>query len=127
MAMESESHKLDEAVVGPGVEAVLRDPSKGRFFIAEVDGEQAAQLLITFEWSDWRNASYFWIQSVHTVKEHRRKGCFRALYNHVKMVAVAEQAAGVRLYADMDNARANATYEALGMTSHYKVYEQLFK
>mmetsp|Transcript_19766 Transcript_19766/g.59725 ORF Transcript_19766/g.59725 Transcript_19766/m.59725 type:complete len:116 (+) Transcript_19766:122-469(+) len=59
MAMESESHKLDEAVVGPGVEAVLRDPSKGRFFIAEVDGEQAAQLLITFEWSDWRLISSF--------------------------------------------------------------------
>lgn len=127
MAMETENVHLKESVVISGVEAVLSDSSKGRYFVAEVDGAAAGQLLLTYEWSDWRNMQYIWIQSVFVPKEHRRRGCFRALYEHVKQFAASEKAAGVRLYADTSNERANSTYESLGMTSHYKVYEDLFE
>ena len=72
-----------------------------------------------------RNANIWWIQSVYTHPEHRRKGLFRLLFEHVKAAARAEGAAGLRLYADEDNTRAQDTYRMLGMTSHYSVFEYM--
>ena len=76
---------------------------------------------VTKEWSDWRCSCIWWIQSVYVSPGHRRKGMFSLLYSHVKSTALAAQACGLRLYADDQNSKAHATYEELGMTSHYKV------
>jgi ribosomal protein S18 acetylase RimI-like enzyme len=117
LARESEGKILDEAVLRAGVSAALADPaSKGHYTIAERDGEAVGQVLITFEWSDWRNGWYWWIQSVYVRADARRQGVFRALYRHLEAEAIADPTViGLRLYVENGNKRAQATYQALGM------------
>jgi GNAT superfamily N-acetyltransferase len=124
MAMETEGYTLRHDIITRGVTAVFEDPSKGRYFIAEEAGKPLASLLITPEWSDWRNSYVWWFQSVYVIPEARRRGIFRMMYIHVRDMAEKEGAAGLRLYVETDNRRAQITYEAMGMDStHYKMYE----
>jgi len=127
LAAESEGKTLDPARITPGVQAVLADPAKGRYFIAEEPGRGVlGQMMITFEWSDWRNGWIWWIQSVYVRGEARRRGVFRALYEHV--LAHARRQAdviGLRLYVDRENVGAQQTYLRLGMnSSNYFVLEK---
>lgn len=127
MAAETESLRLDTTVLRQGVAALLDGRAPGRYWVAEHDGEPVGQLLITYEWSDWRNRLVWWIQSVYVVPGARRRGVFSALYQHVRAAAVAEGAGGLRLYADNTNGRAHETYRALGMNGdHYRVFEDMF-
>ena len=87
MAWETENMKLIPEIVSKGVEAVFSDQSKGRYYVAEAGGKVVASLLITFEWSDWRNCNVWWFQSVYVIPEHRRQGVFRKMYNHIKVLA----------------------------------------
>ncbi len=125
LAEESEGLRLDEALVQAGVAAVLKDPAKGLYYIAEVEGAVVGQLMITYEWSDWRNGNIWWIQSVFVKPEFRRAGVFRMLYNHVQTLARARKdVCSLRLYVHKDNTRASQSYERLGMTrTHYEIYE----
>src|SRR5690606_18491286 len=115
LAEETERLALDRDTVLRGVEAVLADPSLGRYFLSEVDGAICGQLLITYEWSDWRNGRFVWIQSVWVEPEHRRRGIFRALYRHVERIATSPGHCGIRLYMHEENASAAATYSRLGL------------
>eukprot|EP01026_Neomeris_dumetosa_P023420 TRINITY_DN19926_c0_g1_i1.p2 TRINITY_DN19926_c0_g1~~TRINITY_DN19926_c0_g1_i1.p2 ORF type:complete len:154 (-),score=14.29 TRINITY_DN19926_c0_g1_i1:202-663(-) len=127
MAKETENMELDKEVITAGVRAILQDTTKGLYFVTEDDNNSIiAQLMITYEWSDWRNRQIWWIQSVYVVPEHRRQGHYKRLYQHVKEQAHVSGACGVRLYAYDDNEKAQKVYEALGMISHYKVYEDMF-
>src|SRR5262249_24668383 len=127
LAIESEGVQLDVDTLRAGVEAVLDARAPGRYWIAEHDGRSVGQLLITFEWSDWRNRVVWWIQSVYVVPSARRHGVFRVLYAHVEREAHAAGAAGLRLYVDVTNTRAQAVYEAMGMNGgHYRVFESMF-
>ena len=128
MARETEGLALDPAVLGPGVAALLADPRKGRVFVLEEDGTAVATLMLTTEWSDWRDGWWWWIQSVYVAPEARRLGVFRALYAHVEAEARATPGVcGLRLYVENANARAQATYAALGMVdAHYRVFEAEF-
>jgi GNAT superfamily N-acetyltransferase len=125
MAQETEGRQLDFERLRRGVQAVLSDPSKGRYWVAEIDGRLAGQLLITFEWSDWRNGAFWWIQSVYVDPAFRRRGVFRALYEHVaRQARQAPDVCGLRLYVEQDNRRAQAAYERLGMhPAPYRIYE----
>ena len=128
MAWETENLRLNTETVTRGVEAVFRDPSKGNYYVAEADGKVVASLLITFEWSDWRNCNVWWFQSVYVLPEYRRQGVFRKMYNHIKELAQEQDIAGLRLYVETRNSRAQKTYEALGMSSeHYAFYEWMRK
>ncbi|DBA82662.1 hypothetical protein WJX77_003195 [Trebouxia sp. C0004] len=127
MAKETEDIDLLSATLKAGVLNVIQDHSKGTYHIGELQGVIVVALMITYEWSDWRNRQLWWIQSVYVQPQHRRKGYFRQLYMHVKQLAQSQGAGGLRLYADSTNVRAHTTYEALGMTSHYKVFEDIFK
>ena len=116
MAEETEGKALDPAVIGAGVQALLADVAKGRYWVAEAGSEVIGQIMVTHEWSDWRNGNIWWIQSVYVHPSWRRKGVFRALYRHVESLAVAEpQVIGLRLYVEQNNNHAQQTYEALGM------------
>ena len=116
MAKETEHKDLDPAVLGAGVAAMLSDPHKGRYFVAEADGRIVGQLGITLEWSDWRNGNFWWIQSVYVAPDARRHGVFRTLYEHVLAAAAREpNVIGVRLYVEHDNKVAQATYHKMGM------------
>jgi len=116
MALESEHKQLDPATVAGGVRAVLDDPSLGRYFIAERDGRPVGQLMITYEWSDWRNGCFWWIQSVYVVPDARRSGVFRSLFRHVEQLAGSDAGVcGIRLYVERENLRAQATYRHCGL------------
>ncbi len=125
MAWETERRRLNAARVLRGVHGLLRDKAKGIYFVAEEKGVVAGQLLITFEWSDWRNANFWWIQSVYVAPEFRECGVFRSLYAHVHKLAKSRRdVCGLRLYVDENNLRAQKAYVRLGMTeSHYKFFE----
>src|SRR5436190_5161215 len=125
MARETESIELDGPVVTRGVHAVFDDASRGRYFVAEAAGEVIASLLITYEWSDWRNGNVWWIQSVYVRPAFRRRGIYARMYEHVK--AIAERDAnirGIRLYVDRRNTPAQDVYRRCGMNGeHYLVFE----
>jgi ribosomal protein S18 acetylase RimI-like enzyme len=124
MAMETEGLELKSELINNGVMAVFLDGSKGEYYVAEENGTVVASLMITFEWSDWRNANIWWFQSVYVIPEYRRMGIFRMMYEHVKKEGIARGIAGLRLYVESENTRAQKTYEAMGMDGgHYKTFE----
>jgi ribosomal protein S18 acetylase RimI-like enzyme len=125
MAKETEHKDLDRATLKAGVAALLGDPRKGRYYVAESDGNVVGQLGITLEWSDWRNGNFWWIQSVYVPAYARRHGVFRQLYEHVLNEASTDASViGVRLYVDHDNEAAQATYRKLGMVmTGYRLME----
>lgn len=127
MAKETEGIELNQSTVEKGVAAVLSDSTKGNYYVAEAGGKVISSLLTTFEWSDWRNGTVLWIQSVYVLPEFRRKGVYRAMYSHVKnLVLNNENLKGIRLYADKSNIPAHKTYQNLGMTpDHYVTFEWL--
>lgn len=129
LALESEDIELDPALLRPGVQAVLADRSLGRYFIAESDGAPVGQLMLTYEWSDWRAGMFWWIQSVYVAGGHRGRGVFSALFRHVAALAEADPGVcGLRLYVDRSNARAQAIYRHLGLhASNYEVMERVFR
>jgi ribosomal protein S18 acetylase RimI-like enzyme len=116
LALETEGKRLDPATLAAGVAAVLADPAKGWYTVVEDAGRVVGQCLVTLEWSDWRNGWFWWVQSVYVAPHVRRTGVFRDLYRHLEAAAVARpDVIGIRLYVERDNARAQATYESLGL------------
>ena len=126
MAWETEEMSLVPEIINKGVTAVFADPTRGQYLVAEVEGKVIASLLITYECSDWRNSNVWWFQSVYVLPDFRRTGIFRSMYLHIKNEADKQGVAGLRLYVETNNSRAQKTYEALGMKSgHYTMYEWL--
>ena len=128
MAWETESRKLSPQRVLRGVRALLADPAKGAYFVAESGGEVIGQLLITYEWSDWRNGNFWWIQSVFVAPEQRGRGVFKALHAHIERRAgERKDVCGLRLYVDAHNTKAKEVYARLGMqATHYELWETDF-
>jgi ribosomal protein S18 acetylase RimI-like enzyme len=126
MAWETEQLILLPEKINKGVKAVFDNPVKGQYWVSEEDGNVIASLLITYEWSDWRNTDVWWIQSVYVLPDFRRKGVFRKMYSNIKNEAEKQGIAGLRLYVETNNSSARQTYESLGMKSeHYRMYEWL--
>lgn len=126
MAWETEQKRLDPHVLLRGVTAVLDEPRRGFYLVAERDGNAVGCLLVTYEWSDWRNGDFWWIQSVYVAPEARRGGVFRSMYSDVAQRAKRAGAVGLRLYVETENLRAQKTYRELGMEQcHYFMYEQM--
>lgn len=125
MALETEDLELDKNTVLNGVRRAILDESKAVYFVYQVEANVVAQLMLTKEWSDWRNGFFYWIQSVYVDKAYRRKGIFKQLYRHVeKLLEDNPDACGLRLYVENNNKRAKRTYESLGMyETHYNLYE----
>lgn len=133
MAKETEGRMLDRRTLNRGVEAMLADPSRGRYFVAEeqrsvpAEAEVVGQLAVTTEWSDWRNGEIWWIQSVYVARSHRRRGIYGQLHRQVRVMAREAGVIGLRLYVERDNEAAQSTYLALGMLpSSYVMYEELW-
>lgn len=126
MALETEGKSLDRATLTRGVERVLRDRTLGRYFVALDDADAVIGcLMITLEWSDWRDGHFWWIQSVFVREDARGRGVYSKLHTHVVDEAKrAGNVVGVRLYVEPHNTRAQRTYEKLGMKKTYDVMEQ---
>ena len=126
MAWETEQMVLADEIVTKGVENLFKESSRGEYFVAESEDKVVASLLITYEWSDWRNKNVWWFQSVYVLPSFRRKGIFRSMYAYIKEEAEKQDVAGLRLYVETKNFTAQKTYESLGMKSeHYRMYEWL--
>jgi ribosomal protein S18 acetylase RimI-like enzyme len=127
MALETEEKALENAVLTAGVEAVFGDGHKGFYVVAEEDGSILGGLMVTFEWSDWRNGWFWWIQSVYIRPEARGRGIYSRLYDFVKGLARENgSVCGFRLYVETENKHAQAVYEKVGMErSHYQMYEEM--
>lgn len=128
MAWETEEKKLDESTITAGVQSLFQKPEYGFYMVAESGDEIVATLMITHEWSDWRNGLFWWIQSVYVKPEFRRRGIYRSMYQRVLELAKNHpDVCGCRLYVEKENVTAQKTYEALGMReTHYKMYEEVF-
>ncbi len=137
MALETEDKPLDADTLRAGIAAALADAGKARYFIAmrdaslagaETIGMPVGTLMLTTEWSDWRNGDWWWVQSVYVMREHRRHGIYAALYRHVERLARGtDGVVGLRLYVEKENADAMATYVAMGMRdAGYRVFESEF-
>ena len=128
MALETEHKVLDRELLARGVAAVFDDPRRGFYLVAESENTRAGCLLVTHEWSDWRNGDWWWFQSVYVLPAARRRGVFRALYAEVERRARATPGViGLRLYVERDNARAQRTYASLGMEEEaYRMFARSF-
>lgn len=128
MALETEHKALDRVALERGIRAVFERPQRGFYLLAERAGDALGCLLVTFEWSDWRDGEWWWLQSVYVAPASRRGGVFRALYAEVERRArQLPSVAGLRLYVERDNRRAQATYAALGMgETAYRLLEHGF-
>jgi len=124
MAQETEELSLDGNKVKAGVKAVIDDPSKGFYIIAE-ESETIASMLLTPEWSDWRNGYFLWIQSLFVTPDYRKKGVFKLMYDFVKELVIgSNEYVGIKLYVDQHNVVAQKAYEKVGMeSSHYRLFE----
>lgn len=125
MAMETEGLELDRERLRAGVLAVFADAGRGFYLVGEVDGKRAGQMMITYEWSDWRNGVFWWIQSVYMAPEWRGRGVFGAIYRRVEEMARERgDVCGLRLYVEAHNERAQTTYRRCGMgETVYRMYE----
>ena len=128
MALETEHLSLDFDRLRDGVHGVFEDPARGIYFVATIGPHRAGMLMLTYEWSDWRNGVFWWIQSVFVEPEFRSQGVFKALYRHVEELAKSTQGvAGLRLYVDKNNSRAQDTYQKVGMKrTAYQLFEADF-
>ncbi len=126
MALETEGKELSSVTLRPGVQAVFDDKNKGFYVVAQQGELIVGGLLITFEWSDWRNKWFWWIQSVYISPDYRGQSLYRRLYDFVKDLADENgDVTGFRLYVEHDNEHAQRVYEKVGMTrSHYVLYEE---
>ena len=126
MAAETEDVGLNPQTLRKGIEYLLAHPSEGIYLIAEQADQQAGTLMVTFEWSDWRNGRFWWIQSVYVAQTFRRTGVYRAMHEAVRELALADpQACGIRLYVERENSVAQQTYQRIGMhETHYRLYEE---
>ncbi|MDP6532997.1 MAG: GNAT family N-acetyltransferase [Candidatus Marinimicrobia bacterium] len=126
MAEETEGKVLDPDTIRSGVLALLEDPSKGFYVLAEENSEIIGQLMITKEWSDWRNGDFWWIQSVYVLPEYRTKGVYRNMHEYVAQMAKRDgNVCGMRLYVDKNNSAAKEVYKKMGMEdSHYVLFEE---
>jgi len=125
MALETENRILPPEIISAGIRNFLQHPEWGFYIVAESGARVVACLMITYEWSDWRNGLFWWIQSVYVHPEFRRLGIYRKMYEHVRRAAIAAgNVCGLRLYVDRDNQRAQTTYSDLGMSkTHYLIFE----
>lgn len=128
MAWETEKKELDASTVLKGVQAGLAQPGLCRYFVANTDGLVVGQAMVTYEWSDWRNGELWWIQSVYVHPDHRRRGIFRELFQHILSIAQNHpRVRGLRLYVETDNQIGMDVYRSLGMVhAGYHVYEKEF-
>ena len=128
MALETESKNLDKYTVLKGVEKVLASSDRGFYIIAEVASKVIGSLMVTFEWSDWRNGWFFWIQSVFVEQSYRRQGIYRLMHNEViNRCKESKDCCGIRLYVERDNINAQKVYKNLGMhETDYYLFEEEF-
>jgi GNAT superfamily N-acetyltransferase len=126
LAYDTENIVLSRQKLFDGVTAMFKDPLKGFYVIAECDGVVVGQTMITYEWSDWRNAIFWWIQSVYVLPDYRKTGVLRSIFEQIKSLAMESNVCGLRLYVYKDNNAAKKAYQSLGMEeSHYEFYEMM--
>lgn len=126
MAWETERKELPEDTINAGVRGLFARPGQGFYLLASIDAEPVGCLMVTYEWSDWRNKTFWWIQSVYVLPDYRGRGLYKALYAEVKRRALEDGGVcGFRLYVEKENLKAQRVYEHLGMhEAPYLMFEE---
>ena len=125
LAAETENKKLDPEIILPGVRALIENEQLGFYLVAEDADRVVGMLMVTNEWSDWRNGMFWWVQSVYVHPDYRRQGIYRSLYQTVQELSAEHAVCGFRLYVEQENIAAQKTYQKLGMTrTPYQMFEQ---
>lgn len=129
MARETEAKELDPEVLLAGVKGIFENPGRGFYLVAKNGDEVVGSLMVTKEWSDWRNGDFWWVQSVYVLPDFRKQGVFGKLYEKVREMALAEKGVcGCRLYVERDNVAAQSAYERRGfLETHYRLFEDSFE
>jgi len=125
MALETENITLEISSLTQGVNRLFKDPTKGRYYVAEENDEVLGCLMTTYEWSDWRNGTVLWVQSVYVARDHRGKGVYKKMYEYLRQLVHDDpDLRGIRLYVDKRNVSAQGVYSALQMNGeHYQLFE----
>jgi len=128
MAWETEQKQLEPGTILAGVQQLITNPQYGFYIVSEVKEQPVACLLITYEWSDWRNGLFWWIQSVYVKPEFRQRGIYKQMYTYIKNLAHTDRrVCGLRLYVADTNQQAQMAYRRLGMdATHYRIFEEIF-
>lgn len=125
MALETENLILNEVILSEGVKMIFEKPEYGFYLIAEINNEIAGSLMVTYEWSDWRNSEIWWLQSVYVLPQYRRQGVFSSLYLEVEGMAAIKGVKIIRLYMEKENIKAHETYSSHGFKAgHYLLLEK---
>lgn len=129
MARETEDRELALETITPGVARILTDAALGFYLVAEAEGAVIGCLMVTYEWSDWRNGLFWWVQSVYVDPAWRGRGVYRTMYGEAKARARAMGGVcGFRLYVEENNVAAQETYKRQGMErTHYLMFEELLE
>ena len=127
MAWETEAIRLDRKTIEAGVTSVFKNPEKATYYVGVSNDQVVSSMMITTEWSDWRNKTVWWLQSVYVLPDFRGQGMFRQMFNYInKLIDQKPEVAGLRLYVDASNKNALKTYAAVGMdVDHYQVCEKM--
>lgn len=125
LALETENLQLEISTLSLGIHKLFKDPSRGKYYVTEAEGEVIGCLSLTYEWSDWRCGTVLWIQSVYVSEAWRGKGVYKGMYNHIRSIVESDaDLTGIRLYVDNTNTSAKKVYKGLGMNGdHYSVFE----
>jgi len=96
------------------------------YFVAETEGNVVGQTMITSEWSDWRNGTIWWMQSVYVHPSYRKQGVFSKIFKHIETIAKKKSTIqSLRLYVMQNNQAGLKTYQSVGMNNTgYLVYEK---
>lgn len=127
LAMETENKKLNADILSKGVRKILDGHIRAEYFVCEINGIVVGQMMIVFEWSDWRNGEFIWIQSVYVDRDYRKMGVFKKLFDNVKSYLESNESfIGMRLYVEKNNRTAKMVYESMGMyENEYNMYEYI--
>ena len=125
LALETENKTLDAVTVRNGVARGLAVGDEVTYFVAETDNRIIGQLLLTREWSDWRDGWMYWLGSVYVHADFRGQGVFRQLVDHAKkQLKQRGDVVCLRLYVEHENQPAIETYNRLGFKdTGYRVME----
>ena len=125
LAYETEGKEINKETLYKGVKNLLEDEGKGIYHVCEIDGKVVGQIMYTYEWSDWRNGTFIWVQSVYVDKKYRKQGIFKALYNKIKEICdSSNDYVGIRLYVEKENYNAQKIYSSIGMKEcNYYMFE----
>ena len=115
--------KIEKQIVKKGVKRVLENENLGFYFICKEKEALIGQVLITYEWSDWRNQMIWWLHRIYVTPKWRKKGALKKIIKKLDELAEKKNVYAMRLYLHSNNKNAIYAYEKTGWEKlPFKIY-----